>query len=96
MLLWMSRGSLESVCQATMGYSFNGLDPDTPNEYADAVRRLTYVMFFAPVRYIHTNNLKQPCHFEARDAASSDSFRHTKLLLVLAQQVGRLASHETP
>ncbi|KAF7969084.1 hypothetical protein HWV62_28328 [Athelia sp. TMB] len=41
MVPWISRGSLEYVCQATMGYSFNALDPDMPHEYADAVRRLT-------------------------------------------------------
>lgn len=41
MLPWISRGSLEYVCQATMGYSFNALNPGTPHEYADAIRRLT-------------------------------------------------------
>lgn len=46
-LQWMSRGSLEYLCQALMGYSFNALDPGTPHEYADAVRRLMYVVLFA-------------------------------------------------
>ena len=39
----MSRGALEYISQATLGYSFDALDADTPNEYAEAVRNLACV-----------------------------------------------------
>ena len=43
MLPWMSRGALEYVCQATLGYSFNALDADNHNDFAEAIRNLAYV-----------------------------------------------------
>ncbi|EMD39638.1 hypothetical protein CERSUDRAFT_111948 [Gelatoporia subvermispora B] len=38
---WMSRGTLEYVCQANLGYTFHALEPDKTNEYAKAVRNLS-------------------------------------------------------
>ncbi|KAI0922504.1 hypothetical protein AcW1_002875 [Taiwanofungus camphoratus] len=37
---WMSRGTLEYISQAGLGYSFNALDPAKKNTYAEAVKSL--------------------------------------------------------
>ncbi|EPQ57612.1 cytochrome P450 [Gloeophyllum trabeum ATCC 11539] len=39
-LPWMSRGALEYICQAALGYSFNALDPRRTNAYAEAIQKL--------------------------------------------------------
>lgn len=46
---WMSRGTLEYISQAGLGYSFNALDPAKKNTYAEAVKSLAYVVIF----YVH-------------------------------------------
>ena len=47
---WMSRGTLEYVCQANLGYTFHALEPDRTNEYATAVRNLSCAPSLPPVR----------------------------------------------
>ncbi|KAJ8583895.1 cytochrome P450 [Rhizopogon salebrosus TDB-379] len=44
-LPWLSRGSLEYICQATLGHSFNALDPTKENDYIDAIRTLACVNY---------------------------------------------------
>ncbi|KAF9223682.1 cytochrome P450 [Gyrodon lividus] len=39
-LPWLSRGALEYICQAALGYSFDALDPTKENEYLEAIRML--------------------------------------------------------
>ncbi|KIJ54811.1 hypothetical protein M422DRAFT_64043 [Sphaerobolus stellatus SS14] len=43
MLPWMTRGALEYICQAGLGYSFDILEHPEGNEYFEAIRRLSDV-----------------------------------------------------
>ncbi len=43
MLEWMGRTALELVGQAGLGYSFDPLVGDAPDEFAAAVKSLQYV-----------------------------------------------------
>jgi hypothetical protein len=40
MMDWTSRAALEYICQAGLGYSFSSLDPNSTNEYANAMKML--------------------------------------------------------
>jgi len=42
---WMSRTALELIGQAGLGYSFDSLVKDTPNEYATAIKELPSTLF---------------------------------------------------
>lgn len=46
MMEWMSRLALELVGQGGLGYSFNALDENVRNEYAEAVREFSYAIDF--------------------------------------------------
>lgn len=46
MMEWMSRLALELVGQGGLGYSFNALDENAKNEYAEAVREFSYAIYF--------------------------------------------------
>ncbi|TFK53929.1 cytochrome P450 [Heliocybe sulcata] len=39
-LPWMSRGALEYICQAALGYSFNVLDPKRTSGFGEAIQKL--------------------------------------------------------
>ncbi|OCH90422.1 cytochrome P450 [Obba rivulosa] len=65
---WMSRGTLEYVCQANLGYTFHALDPEKTNEYAKAVRNLSptalsiillrpFIPFFVRYFSLHWRNM---------------------------------------
>lgn len=41
MMEWMSRVALEFIGQGGLGYSFNALDEDARNKYAETVRQFT-------------------------------------------------------
>ena len=43
MLSWMGRTALELVGQGGLGYSFDPIIEDRPNEFGDAVKQLVYV-----------------------------------------------------
>lgn len=38
---WTSRGALEYICQAALGYTFDALNPEKTSEYAEALRRFS-------------------------------------------------------
>ncbi|KAI0047420.1 cytochrome P450 [Auriscalpium vulgare] len=40
LLPWISRGALEYICQAGLGYSFNALEPSQNHEYTEAIKSL--------------------------------------------------------
>ena len=44
MLSWMGRTTLEVLGQAGLGYSFDPLTEDRPDEFANAVKDLLYVI----------------------------------------------------
>ena len=44
MLLWMSRTALELIGQAGLGYSFDPLVSDSPDEFALALKSFGYVL----------------------------------------------------
>ena len=44
MLSWMGRTTLEVLGQAGLGYSFDPLTEDLPDEFANAVKDLLYVI----------------------------------------------------
>lgn len=101
MLPWMSRGALEYVCQATLGYSFNALDADHHNDFAEAVRHLACVTAFiaAYSRIVWLTKFSfpsQPRRIEAHIPPPPSPSNSQKLFPLLAQQTGRLAPHKTP
>lgn len=53
MMEWMSRTALELVGQGGLGYSFDALNENARNEYADAVRHFAYVLVEADFFFHH-------------------------------------------
>ncbi len=44
MLAWMGRTALELIGQAGLGYSFDPLVADTPDDFAMAIKAIPYVV----------------------------------------------------
>lgn len=51
-LFWLNRTALELIGQGGLGYSFDPLTEDVPNEYADAVKTFQSVLFLALERNV--------------------------------------------
>ncbi|KZT24217.1 cytochrome P450 [Neolentinus lepideus HHB14362 ss-1] len=63
-LPWMSRGALEYICQAALGYSFNVLDPTRTSAYAEAIQKLApsglRLIFIRPFVPLFLCTIKSP------------------------------------
>ena len=84
MLPWMSRGALEYVCQATLGYSFNALDADHHNDFAEAVRYLACVHPFIVASSRNYIPPFQPRRVETHIPPSPSPSYSQKLISLLA------------
>lgn len=48
-LRWMSRAALELVGQAGLGYSFDPLTHEVPNQYAEALKSFSYALLLQTI-----------------------------------------------
>ena len=97
MLQWTSRGALEVMGQAGLGYSFDSFKENSTNEFARALKDLLYFRLSRPTHCIcNLNSEYQPVNAENWFRANTQPFlphNETKKLPPLPR-FPRLASME--
>lgn len=91
----ISRGALEYVAQAVLGYSFGALDSSETVEYAEAIRSFTYVhSYILQGRFLLSLLSLQTCSITIGLSSPLHSIHSPKFLTLLEEQDGGLATDE--
>ena len=58
---WMGRTALELIGQGGLGYSFDPLTEDVPNEFGDALKAFLWVGYFICKAFRHSDRFCKAC-----------------------------------